>query len=107
MSDINITIVSTKSLDTPKDGAVSSKEIATRLVNTPQVKAEQKVDEKANHLLAKSTDLNFSIDRDDNALHLRVKSSEGEVIREVVFDRIDPSLFDVIKLKGVFVDGKS
>jgi len=29
------------------------------------------------------------------------------VVREVVFDRIDPSLVDAKKLKGVFVDGNS
>jgi len=106
MSDLNVTVASLKSLETPKDAAVTSFKDTNQ--EAQQVKLESKQDKLAKQPTpSKLTDLNYSIDREDNALHLKVKSTDGEVIREVVFDRIDPNLLNPKKLKGVFVDGNS
>ena len=106
MSDLNVTVAPLKSLEISKDAAVTSSK--DTLKEAPHVKSESKQDKLPKQpAQAKLTDLNYSIDREDNALHLKVKSADGEVVREVVFDRIDPSLLDPKKLKGVFVDGNS
>ena len=101
MSDLNVTVAPLKSLEIPKDGAVASSKDTHKVVEATLQKQDK---------LAKQTeqtklhDLNYSINREDNALHLKVKSSDGEVIREVIFNRIDPNLLDTKKLKGNFID---
>jgi len=106
MSDLNITSASLKSLERTKDGAVTPSKDTN--IETQQVKAESKLDRQPKPLTpAKLTDLQYSIDREDNTLHLKVKSLDGEVIREFHFDRFDPVTIDANKLKGIFVDGNS
>ncbi len=100
MSDLNVIVAPVKSLEIAKDGAT--------VEGHQQVKPEQKQDKVTkHHVQAKLTDLSYAIDHEDKALHLKVKSADGEVVREVVFDRIDPRLLDPKKLKGIFVDGNS
>ena len=109
MSDYNVTVASMKSLETTKDGAVAfSKDTHRTMDGIQQVKSAQKPDTLTKqHTQVKLTDLNYSINNEDKALHLKVKSADGEVVREVVFDRIDPSLLDAKKLKGIFIDDNS
>ncbi len=109
MSDYNVTVAPLKSLETTKDGAVAfSKDTHRTMDGTQQVKSEQKPDTLTKQpARVKLTDLNYSINHEDKALHLKVKSADGEVVREVVFDRIDPSLLDAKKLKGIFIDDNS
>jgi len=104
MSDLNVTVAPGRTLETSKEGVVTSKKGQNQGVDSPApVKpAPEKKTSAAGH-----TDLNYSIDQQDNALHLKVKSADGTLVREVVFDRIDPSLLDTKKLKGIFVDGNS
>ena len=100
MSDLNVIVAPVKSLEIAKDGAT--------VEGHQQVKPEQKQDKVTKRpVQTKLTDLSYAIDHEDNALHLKVKSADGEVVREVVFDRIDPRLLDPKKLKGIFVDGNS
>lgn len=104
MSDLNVTVAPLKPLEIPKDGAVASaKDTHKAVEGTPQ-KQDKLAKQTAQ---TKLHDLNYSINREDNALHLKVKSADGELIREVVFDRIDPNLLDAKKLKGIFVDDNS
>lgn len=109
MSDYHVTVASLKSLEMTKDGAVAfSKDTHRTMDGTQQVKSEQKPDTLTKQpARVKLTDLNYSINHEDKALHLKVKSADGEVVREVVFDRIDPSLLDAKKLKGIFIDDNS
>ena len=109
MSDLNVTVAPLKSLEISKDAAVTpSKDTPRTIEGTQQVKPEQKPDTLTKqHAQVKLTDLNYSINHEDKALHLKVKSADGEVVREVVFDRIDPSLLDARKLKGIFIDDNS
>ena len=104
MSDLTVTVAPVKSLERAKDSTnAPSKEQANAVDPSRHIIASE--DKKFKP--TSSTDLNYSIDHEDNALHLKVQRANGEVVREVVFDRIDPSLLDVKKLKGVFVDGNS
>lgn len=106
MSDLNVTVASLKSLEMPKDAVVTSSKNTNQ--ESQHVKSESKQDQLTKQpTQAKLTDLNYSIDREDKALHLKVKSADGEVVREVVFDRIDPSLLSLKKRKGIFVDDNS
>jgi uncharacterized FlaG/YvyC family protein len=107
MSDLNVTVVPLKSLEIAKDAAVThSKETnSAGHSKLDMLSTQEKLDKQSAQ--AKLTDLNYSIDHEDNALHLKIKSADGEVVREMIFDRIDPSLVDAKKLKGVFVDGNS
>jgi ribosomal protein S3AE len=106
MSDLNVTSAPLKSMEISKDAVVTSSKDTYK--EAQPVKSESKQDKLAKQsVLTKLTDLNYSIDREDNALHLKVRSVDGEVVREVVFDRIDPSLLNPKKLKGIFVDGNS
>jgi len=109
MSNLNITVASLTSLEITKDAATTSSKDTTQAVEgVQQVKPEQKHDKLTKqHGQAKLTDLNYSINHDDKALHLTVKGADGEVVREVVFDRIDPSLLDAKKLKGILIDDLS
>lgn len=106
MSDLNVTVAPVKSLEVSKEGAVAPAKDAQSTVQARQaMKAEQKQDKQTAPVETKLTDLNYSIDPKDNALHLKVKKADGELVREVVFDRIDPGLLDTKKLKGIFIDG--
>jgi len=108
MSDFNVTVTPAIALESTKDGTATSSKDATQTVESAQqTKSELKQTQLASTPQAKQTDLNYSIDRDNKALHLKIKSMDGEVVREVVFARIDPSLFDTAKLKGVFIDDNS
>ena len=107
MSDLNVTVIPGKSLDASKEGvALPSKEPSHITEALPPSKAEPAQQTKKTKPTS-STDLNYSIDHKDNALHLKVQRADGELIREVVFERIDPSLLNAKKLKGIFVDGNS
>ena len=109
MSDYHVTVAPLKSLEMTKEGAVASlKDTHRTMDGTQQVKSEQKPDTLTKQpARVKLTDLNYSINHEDKALHLKVKSADGKVVREVVFDRIDPSLLDAKKLKGIFIDDNS
>ena len=104
MSDLTVTVAPVKSLERAKDSTnAPSKEQANAVDPSRHIIASE--DKKFKP--TSSTDLNYSIDHEDNALHLKVKNADGEVVREVVFDRIDPRLLDPKRLKGIFVDGNS
>ncbi len=104
MSDLHVTVAPTLSLEKPKESlTLPAQGHAKAAENIRQVKAEP--DKKPKPLTA--TDLNYSIDHEDKALHLKVKGADGAVVRELVFERIDPNLLDAKKLKGIFVDGNS
>jgi hypothetical protein len=109
MSNLNVTVASSKSLEITKDVATTpSKDTNQATGSAQQVKPGAKQDKLTKQpVQAKLTDLNYSISHEDNALHLKVKSVDGELVREVVFDRIDPSLLNTKKLKGIFIDGNS
>ena len=104
MSDLTVTVAPVTSLERAKDSTNAPSKEQTNAVN-PSRHVIASEDKKFKPTSA--TDLNYSIDHEDHALHLKVQRANGEVVREVVFDRIDPSLLDVKKLKGVFVDGNS
>lgn len=98
MSDLNVTVGAPfHSLEPAKDGT-----------NTPSRDAQQVGENvqhpKITHKEVESTDFNYAIDRDTQALHLTVKDANGKLVREVIFEKIDVSFFDPKKLKGVFVD---
>jgi len=99
MSDLNVTVAPIQSLEASKDGGSTTSKDKSKTVETVQ---EPKSEPKAASV--KLTDLNYSVDHEDQSIHLKVKKSDGEVVREVVFDRIDPKLLDPKKLKGVLVD---
>jgi hypothetical protein len=61
-------------------------------------------DRKISPIQTPSNHLNYAIDRGSHALHLKVTNADGELVREVIFDRIDPRILDTQKLKGVFVN---
>ena len=104
MSDLNVTVTPVKSLDTSKDGVALPSSRQSKVTETSHpVKAESEKKPKP----ATSTDLNYSINLEDKALHLKVKRADGELVREVVFERIDLNLLNTKKLKGIFVDGNS
>lgn len=104
MSDLNVTAIPLKPLESPKDGVTaSSQRIAYVTDGAQQIKPEHKAKAPA----TKTTDLNYSIDHEDQAIHLKVKSSDGVVLREVVFERIDPNLLNTTRLKGVLFDSNS
>ncbi len=104
MSDLNVTVAPTPSLDKTKESlALPAQGHAKAAEPLRQVKTEP--DKKPKPLTA--TDLNYSINHEDKALHLKVKGADGAVVRELVFDRIDPNLLDAKKLKGICVDGNS
>jgi hypothetical protein len=104
MSDLNVTVAPVQTLETPKEGVVTSKKDQTQVVESP---APVKSAPEKKPIAVGHTDLNYSINQENNALHLQVKSADGTLVREVVFDRIDPNLLDTKKLKGIFVDGNS
>lgn len=56
---------------------------------------------------SRATNLSYAIDRESNALHLKIKTSDGEVIREVVFHKIDLNVMSTSLLKGFLVDDRS
>lgn len=66
-----------------------------------------KADTRALSVQKNVASLNYSIDHTNNALHLKITNADGELIREVVFSRIDPSIFNAKKLKGVLVNAKT
>jgi len=104
MSDLTVTVAPVTSLERVKDSANAPSKEQSRAM-APSRNGVASEDKKPKTTF--STDLNYSIDHEDNSLHLKVQRADGEVVREVVFDRIDPSLVDAKKLKGVFVDGNS
>jgi len=68
---------------------------------------EAKVDTQALSVQKNVASLNYSIDHTNNALHLKVINADGELIREVVFARIDPSIFNAKRLKGILVNART
>ena len=104
MSDLNVTVAPIKSLEPSKDGASATSKDKSATLKTAQ---ETKSELKSAAVSVKLTDLNYSVDREDQSIHLKVKKSDGEIVREVVFDRIDPSLLDPKKLKGVLIDNNA
>ena len=66
-----------------------------------------KADTQALSVQKSVANLNYSIDHSNNALHLKVINADGELIREVVFARIDPCVFNAKKLKGVLVNART
>ena len=101
MSDLNVTVTPVTPLEPSKEGVVAPFKDKNKTVEAPQpVKHEQKIKVAP----AKVNDFNYAINREDNSIHLTVKSSNGDVVREVVFERIDPNLLDPKKLKGILVD---
>jgi hypothetical protein len=104
MSDLNVTVAPIHSLEAPKDGASATSKDKSAPLKTAQ---ETKFEPKSVAVSAKLTDLNYSVDREDQSIHLKVKKSDGEVVREVVFERIDPSLLDPKKLKGLLIDNNA
>lgn len=61
----------------------------------------------AQHNATRETDFSYAIDRQSNALHLKIKTVDGEVIREVVFKKIDVNVMNTSFLKGILVDDQS
>ena len=104
MSDLNVTVAPPKSVENATEGvALPSKGQVKAADTSHPVKAEHEKKPKP----VASTDLNYSIDHEDNALHLKVKGADGALVRELVFDRIELHVMDTKKLKGIFVDGNS
>ena len=68
---------------------------------------DAKADTQAMFVQKNVASLNYSIDHTNNALHLKITNADGELIREVVFARIDPSIFNAKRLKGVLVNAKT
>ena len=101
MSDLNVIVTPIKSLEVSKDGASTTSKDKSKVV-------EKVLNTKSEHqskaTSVKLTNLNYSVDHEDQSIHLTMKKSDGEVVREVVFDRIDPNLLDPKKLKGVLID---
>ena len=65
------------------------------------------VDVTAKPVQVQTTDFSYTIDRENHALHLKVKTAGGDVIREVVFNKIDLHVMNMNQLKGIWVDDKS
>jgi hypothetical protein len=106
MSDLNVTVAPVKPLEIAKEGTNTPTKDMRGVEETRQaMKTAPSKEQQAKSVEVKLTDLNYSIDPKDNALHLKVKKADGELVREVVFDRIDPGLLDTKKLKGIFIDG--
>jgi hypothetical protein len=61
----------------------------------------------AQHNATRETDFIYAVDRQSNALHLKIKTADGEVIREVVFKKIDINVMNTSILKGVLFDDRS
>ncbi len=102
MNAVNVTV---KSLDASKDWTVLSKNTENALDNAQHATVAQMHDTKI-PVQTQSTNFHYAIDRESNALHLKVTSADGALVREIVFNRIDPRILDAQKLKGVFVNGK-
>ena len=104
MSDLNVTVTTVTSLEPSKEGvATTSKDISKTMDAHQLIKHEH----KTKTIPSKLTNLNYSVDHEDKSIHLKVRSSDGEIVREVVFERIDPSLIDPKKLKGVLIDNNA
>jgi hypothetical protein len=104
MSDLNVTVTTVTSLEPSKEGvATTSKDISKTMDAHQLIKHEH----KTKTVPSKLTNLNYSVDHEDKSIHLKVRSSDGEIVREVVFERIDPSLIDPKKLKGVLIDNNA
>ena len=104
MSDLNVTAAPLKSLETSTEGvALPAKGQVKAAETSHPVKAEH--DKKTKSVT--TTDLNYSIDHEDNALYLKVKGADGALVRELVFERIELHVLDMKKLKGIFIDGNS
>jgi environmental stress-induced protein Ves len=104
MSDLNVTIAPIQSLEASKDGTSTTSKDKSHVVEKVQ---DTKSEHKSKAVSVKSTDFSYSVDHEDQSIHLKVKKPDGEVVREVVFDRIDPSLLDLKKLKGVLIDNNA
>jgi hypothetical protein len=104
MSDLNVTVTPVQSLEISKDGVASSAKDQGQTQGMERRPAPVKSAQEKKTNDWKPTDLNYSISQEDKALHLKVKSADGDLLREVVFERIDPGLLDTKKLKGIFVD---
>jgi hypothetical protein len=63
-----------------------------------------KLEYRTRTVASKLTNLNDSVDREEQSIHQKVRSSDGEIVRDVVFDRIDPRLLAPAKLKGILID---
>ncbi len=104
MSDLNVTVAPMKSLESSKDGVSTTSKDNSKVVEKVQGTKSEHPSKAAS---VKLTDLNYSVNHEDQSIHLTVKKSDGEVVREVIFDRIDPSLLDTKKLKGVLIDNNA
>ena len=104
MSDLNVTVTTVTSLEPSKEGvATTSKDISKTMDAHQLIKHEH----KTKTIPSKLTNLNYSVDHEDKSIHLKVSSSDGAIVRDVVFERIDPSLIDPKKLKGVLIDNNA
>jgi hypothetical protein len=104
MPGLNVTVTPVTTLEPSKEGATTTSKDTSKTVDAHhQTKHEHRTRTVASNL----TNLNYSVDHEDQSIHLKVKSSDGEIVREVVFDRIDPSLLDPTKLKGILIDSNT
>lgn len=107
MSELNITALKQVTLDSSKDGNALPVKSDKQATETETQKRSKLLDKPSAQIEQSTLNLNYSVSKEDNALHLKVMSANGELIREVHFDRFDPSLHNTSKLKGVFIDDNS
>jgi hypothetical protein len=104
MPGLNVTVTPVTSLEPSKEGAATTFKDTSKTADAHhQIKHEHRTKTVASKL----TNLNYSVDHEDQSIHLKVRSSDGEIVREVVFDKIDPSLLDPTKLKGILIDSNT
>ena len=69
MSDLNVTVAPGRTLETSKEGVVTSKKGQNQVVEPP---APVKSAPEKKPIAAGHTDLNYSINQENNAVHLQV-----------------------------------
>ena len=105
MSDLSTSVNTTTSLDVKsKEGMVAlTKSLSTDKTHTDTV---EPLHDKPSPKLPQSTatDFNYTVEKDTNAIHLKIVGKDGQLVRELVFNKSDVNPYDLKKLRGVFVD---
>lgn len=98
-------------LPEPKTSVEALKKSNTAVVvDNQSAKAETQKDEQRKSSLKQinldNASLAYSVDQENNELHLKITKPSGDTVRELTFKNFDPGIEKTQSLKGILVDQK-
>jgi hypothetical protein len=107
MTDLTLTSTVHVTLASVKDSSAAPANNEQQAINEKKQEHVQLPKEASTDKELTSQSINYSVNKDNKELQLKVIASNGELVRELHFDSYNPSQLTTTTLKGVFVDDNS